>query len=392
MRSRIFCTLAVLSLSLPTIFQAQESTPTPERTYSFPQANVQAALKKMNAYQGARLPSLDGFVQAVRAHVEHTERPYYEYKIELEPRGANQTVVRVKAKVSAWYADPSGAGSGYENFESNGRLESDLLDRLSDFLNQNGSAAGADPASLRKKLEEIRRQRLEAESRVSDLEKELDDLRMGGKPETGPDYVAVTRPQAVVLSAPEPRATVVAQAQAEDEFELLERRGYWVRVKLGGKRSGWLKNADVAAPAADPSPRAQNTQAAPTAGFSIIREMVSTFSGEWAPLQGKQALYVWARPEGSGLNVQASRKLPFAQSIFMQRYREEQHSSNEGVAGIVVIFLDQAGGVAAASMEDIRSLANGELTPQGFVRKCSLDPASAFRSSPGTPEPPKISR
>lgn len=386
-------TLAVLSLLTPSIFRAQETAPVPERTYPFPQANVEAALKNLNAYQGARLPSLDGFVLTVRAHVEHTERPYYEYKIELEPRGANQTMVRVKAKVSAWYADPSGAGSGYENFESNGRLESDLLDRLNDFLSQNGSTAGADPASLQRRLEEVRRQRLEAESRVSALKKELDDLRKGGKPETGgADYIAVARPRAAVLSAPEPHATVLAQAQAEDEFELLERRGAWVRVKLGDKNSGWLKNADVALPAADPSPPAQSAQADPAAGFSVIREMVATFSGEWAPLQGKQALYVWARPEGSGLNVQASRKLPFAQSIFMKRYREEAHTSDAGVAGIVVIFLDQAGGVAAASMDDIRSLADGSITPQAFARKCSLDPASAFRSSPATAEPPKISR
>jgi hypothetical protein len=78
----------------------------------------------------------------------------------LEAHGDNQTVVRVKAKISAWYADPAGVNPGYQTFESNGRLESDLLDRLNDFLADNKATVGADPASMQGQIEAVRRQRM----------------------------------------------------------------------------------------------------------------------------------------------------------------------------------------------------------------------------------------
>jgi hypothetical protein len=143
----------------------------------------------------------------------------------------------------------------------------------------------------------------------------------------------------------------------------------------------------VRSPAApDAAPPEEGPKQTPTPGVTVIREMVSTFSGDWPRLSGKQALYVWARAEGSSLNVQARKKLPFAQSIFMRRYREETHSSGPAVCGIVVIFLDQAGGVAPASMDDIRLLADGSLTPRAFAKRCSLDPPTAFVSSILAPE------
>ena len=211
------------------ICAAQDAAPAAERSYAFPEVNVQAALQKMGAYQGARLPSLDGFIKTIRAKIEHYERPYYEYKIELESRGDNQTIVRVKAKVSAWYADPTGANPGYQNFESNGRLESDLLDRLSDFLADNKATVGADPASMQGQIEAVRRQRMEAESRISFLEKQLDELRKPGRPSQEPEFVSVAKSRIPVFRAPEANAPVLLQAQADDEFELLERRGSWTK-------------------------------------------------------------------------------------------------------------------------------------------------------------------
>jgi hypothetical protein len=42
--------------------------------------------------------------------------------------------VRVNVEVTAWYADPVAARSGYQLLTSNGRLEADLLDQLADQL------------------------------------------------------------------------------------------------------------------------------------------------------------------------------------------------------------------------------------------------------------------
>jgi len=123
----------------------------------------------------------------------------------------------------------------------------------------------------------------------------------------------------------------------------------------------------------DPDTPASKTE------FTIIREMASDFSGDWVQLKGKKALYIWARPEGSGLNLSGN-KLQFATNLFLQRYKEVSHASQNSVAGVVVIFLDQKGGVAAASLDDIRPFADGSISQERFLKKCSFDPPSAFEA------------
>jgi hypothetical protein len=382
MRARALLYVIVLLVLVALACTAQDA-PSNERSYPFPAVNVKAALEKMGAYQGARLPSLDGFIVPTRNALEHYERAYYEYKIELEPRGDDQTVVRVKAHVSAWFDDPTGVKAGYQDFESNGRLESDVLDRLAEFLAKNRSTAGADAESLQKEIDDVQQQRREIEGHISELEKQLKDSPKPHPHAEDPEFVSVSRPHASVLKAPQAGATVLMRAMAEDEFELLERRGVWLRVQLEDNRSGWLRSADARLlDSSDTGPPQEKAKTSPDGGFTEVRELVSSFAGDWAPLKGKQALYIWVRPEGSVLNIQAARKLPFAQSVFMRRYLEGVHSSGDTISGIVVIFLDMAGGVAAATMDDIQRYANGALTSEAFSRRCSLDPPSAFTSSP----------
>ena len=80
----------------------------------------------------------------------------------------------------------------------------------------------------------------------------------------------------------------------------------------------------------------------------------------------------------------AGKKLRFAEAIFLERYREASHSSRRSVEGIVVIFLDQRGGVAAASLVDIGHWADGSLNQTAFLKKCSLDPPGAFENADTT--------
>src|SRR5712692_3463775 len=95
-----------------------------EREYRFPPPTVKAALQKLGAYVGGRLPALEGFtIKTERVQLEHYELPYYEFKLDLVPVASDRTMVRVKANSSAWYADPQGTNSGYRAFESSGRLE-----------------------------------------------------------------------------------------------------------------------------------------------------------------------------------------------------------------------------------------------------------------------------
>ncbi len=54
---------------------------------------------------------------------------------------ARETAVQVTAKITAWYAGEKPEESNYELLGSNGRLESDLLDRLADALKSGESPA-----------------------------------------------------------------------------------------------------------------------------------------------------------------------------------------------------------------------------------------------------------
>lgn len=357
-----------------------------EREYPVPLPAVKLALQQLGAYTGSRLPSLDGFIKIVRADLGHYERPYFECKIELVPLAADRTTVRVKANVSAWYADAESGQSGYVAFESNGRLESDLLDRLNEFLVKNKATIATDPDTVARQIASVRQQRLEAERRTSDLEKQL-QASLAPDPQTSRvEMVSVTKVPVPILSAPEEHASVLLRAQADDEFEVLEHRGAWLRVRLEDK-SGWVKRAQVqpTVPGGTGSFSAPDKATAAMEGFAVIREMTSPFSGDWARLQGKQALYLWARPEGSIRDVAVGKKLRFVEILFKERYRELSHSSQKSVDGIVVVFLDQRGGVAAATLDDIAHWAHGNLSQAAFLKKCSLDPPGAFENAGGSP-------
>ena len=378
--------VAVLLLASASLVAGQGPKGMQAREYPFPPPTVKAALQQLGAYIGGRLPVLEGFIKTERAQLDHYQRPYYEFQLDLVPVASDRTLVRVRANVSAWYADPQGTNSGYQAFESSGRLESDLLDRLQDFLTKNQSALVTDPDTVAKQIAALRQQHLDAEHRISELEKQLQQQPAPNTQSNTTEYVSVGKPRLPILSAPQAHAPVLLRAQLEDEFEVVERRGTWLRVGLEDGRSGWVSVAQVKLNAPDATGGLPAALPAPAnaAGFTIIRETASAFSGDWPRLKGKQALYVWARPEGSIPNMAAGKKLQFAEAIFLERYREGTHSSRNSVEGIVVIFLDQRGGVAAASLEDIGHWANGSLNQTAFLEKCSLDPPGAFESADTT--------
>jgi hypothetical protein len=375
---RALAGLLVLQLATGVLTAQQTEQQPQEREYPAAALAVKTALQQLGAYQGAKLPTLDGFIRLERVSAGPFERPYYEFKIELVTVSPEKTLVRVKAHVSAWYTDPQGTNSGYQAFESNGRLEGDLLDRLADYLQKKGAPV-VDPGTLAQQLEAVRKQREVAARRVAELEQH--PAASAPAEPNSPEFFTVSKPQAV-LSAPDEHASVLLRAQVEDAFEIQERRGEWLRVALEGSQSGWINSPEAASVGfSGPTPTLPPVPV-PSESFSVIREMASTFTGDWAPLNGKQALYVWARPEGSPLNVMADKKLRFAESIFKQRFHASDPASANPVAGVVVIFLDQAGGVAAASMEDIALWTHGSLSQSAFVKKCSLDPPSAFAAKP----------
>src|SRR5215468_10782099 len=111
---------------------AQSDTSIVERTYPFSVDAVQQALQRIGGFGGGKLPVLDGFVTS--ANLERYDHPYYQYRVHLKAVDANTTLVSVEVKISALYANEDPARSEYQALPSNGRLESDLQDRLQQAL------------------------------------------------------------------------------------------------------------------------------------------------------------------------------------------------------------------------------------------------------------------
>src|SRR5256714_13838330 len=110
------------------------------RAFPKPSEEVEGALKDLQAYSGQKLPIVDGFVATGEKPLNQYERAFYQFSLDLLPGTAGGTIVRVTAKITAWYADKDPAKSGDQVLPSNGRLELGLLDRLEEKF-------GGEPAS-----------------------------------------------------------------------------------------------------------------------------------------------------------------------------------------------------------------------------------------------------
>ena len=112
-----------------------------ERTFPQSKATIEKMLQEIPT--AGRLPVLDGFaVSSSAAHpLDRYRRGYYESKFQVIAAPGGGSVVRVVVEVTAWYADPVAAKSGYQLLTSNGRIEGDVLDQLADQLAANNCAA-----------------------------------------------------------------------------------------------------------------------------------------------------------------------------------------------------------------------------------------------------------
>jgi hypothetical protein len=118
-----------------------------ERSFPQSKAAIEKTLREMQSTAG-RLPVLDGFANPTTHPLDHYQRGYYQSKFQVSSSPSGGSVVRVSVEVTAYYVDPSGAKSGYQLLPSNGRIEADLLDQLSDQLAAGGpGAARPSPAT-----------------------------------------------------------------------------------------------------------------------------------------------------------------------------------------------------------------------------------------------------
>lgn len=104
------------------------------RSFSQPKGLIEQALKDLQVNSGQKLPILEGFVGETSKPLENYERGFCQFSVDLLPGDGYGTVVTLKAKITAWFADRDVTKSGYQVLPSNGRLELDMLDRLEEKL------------------------------------------------------------------------------------------------------------------------------------------------------------------------------------------------------------------------------------------------------------------
>jgi hypothetical protein len=439
----LLCCFALL-FSACLAARAQEADST-DRVYKHRKAEVEEALQSLKAYATNRLPVLDGFVNANASTIAKLENPHYQLRIEIESQGPNQTLVSVSAKITAWNAEEDPSRSQYVVIPSNGRLEQDILDRLSVLLERgngdsNGSSTASrsaasatdpagspaspmtsvapggsaprsshspspgvspaeasanptapvppsgsvaransgDPAALASEIAAVRAQRQAVEMDQRKLQQQVSELEANASSQKFLSNLAVIKtPQASVYQLDDDTSKVLFRADPEDEFEVLNVKGNWVHVRLENGAEGWIRGAQL-----QPPQEVDDTEdAAAAVNFSTPNQEIKPFGGDWTPLKGKPSLFVFAQPNRAIPGaILGQSQFAFAKHIFTEGYREAMHSE-QPMSGVVVVFLGDKGGVAAATLADIRRWRDGAITDKVFFERCSFDPPESFRDA-----------
>ena len=417
--SLVFLTLCI---SIPRLATAQ-AVPY-AATFANSKQDVDKALKEMQAYAGQKLPVVDGFVATADQPLNRFERAYYQFSIDLLPAAPGGTIVRVIAKITAWYADADPAKSGYQILPSNGRLELDLLDRLGEKLGGKptasptrsyvqapkpkldassglpgnpipstrpsvpGATASSGTASGGPESDEVaalRVQREAEEKRMQQLNAELQSLQEIQHNQAHPvNLVAVKKNDTPVLARPAVGSHSLFTAAANDEFEFLDAEGEWIHVQISGLSRGYIRRSSldlpefIAAKLKSPNGNSANQK---FDAFRVEREETATFPGSWETLRGKRVkIYTIQAVSQDSKETTASAKLKFAASLF-QRFLADPPESEPEIRGVVLIFDSADGGIIGATLEDIRQMAGKELSRDNFWKHCFLDPPEAFRAA-----------
>ena len=378
-----------------------------------PRAQLEQALKDLQAYSGQKLPVLNGFVATPDKPLDRYERGFYQFSIELLPGDSGGTIVRLSAKITAWYADRDVTKSGYQVLPSNGRLELDFLDRLEEKLTgkpvASASSASNSPQAPQPKLDlsgaraaatmaaplpqaaqqpdevaSLRNQRIAGERRVQQLTAELQNLQELQRTQAHPrNLIIVKKSRTPIYAKNAENSRVLFEAAADDEFEFLDVEGEWIHISISGDSRGFVRKNSVELPEGI----AARLQSAPGPeekfiGFRIEREDSGDFPGDWAPLKGKKVKIFTVQllsqnPKETGPTA----RLNYCLALFEKGYREGS-TANSAPYGVVVIFDAADGGIAAATSATIEQLASGLLKGEAFWQQVYLDPPDAFAAAP----------
>jgi hypothetical protein len=418
MRSIAFVLLAPLfAMVIAPTADAQQAAPV-ERVYKHPSVEVERALRDLGAYAAASLPALDGFVNADSNTFDFYENPHYEFRVKLTAQAAEQTLVSVSARVTAWYPNALPSESRYVLLPSNGRLEKELLDHLTVYLEKGtvrppsgstptatasksfaptsappssaanaavrpanpiapmGDFSHADPATLPAQIAKVQAERQSIEEEEKKLQQQISQLEADRNARRYlSDLAMVKTAQAAVFQENNEFSKVLFRADPEDEFTVTEARFGWVRVRLDNLGQGWIRINDLQLPN-------EKDDTGDSADFAEPNEEVAPFTGNWALLKDKPTLFVVAQPKHAiPTGSLGQSQIEFAKHAFLDGYRAAAHSQ-EKIDGVAVVFLGDKAGMAAATLTEINRWHKGAISDKLFLERCFLSPPEAFRDIP----------
>ena len=412
---RALCGYAVILSAI--VVWAQSNSP--ERTFPQSKAAIENALKAMQANMAGRLPVVEGFAKPEERPLDRYKRAYYQATAEVVPIPSGGSRVRIKAKVTAWYSDPSPSQSGYQLLASNGRLEADLLDQLAEQLAATGSEktvtsttaeSGSPKASKEEQLSapDIERKFPETNGSVSSSLKEWaasppaagKSTESSSKPDSlkaqaenleeilkntahPKNLVAVKKSGTPVVSTPSMTAKPQFLASLHDEFELLDFNADWVHVRISGLSRGWIWRNSVEMPEGISDTAASSTLARNAAAdlFHVVREETAPFPGDWEPLRGKNVKIISVQKvDEAEKNPDSKERLEYAKFLLEKSYTEIAGKKSE-LAGVVVVFDSADGGMIGATLSVLQQWKAGTLTDSALWHKCFFDPPEVFDSN-----------
>jgi len=403
---------------------AQTQTVPYERTFPQSKAAVERALGSLQTNLAGHLPTLDGFAKPGEHPLDRYQRAYYQTTVQVNPVPAGGTMVRVSTKVTAWYSDSVASRSGYQLLISNGRLESDLLDQLTEQLAKNPSIGHgpteavavpssstvaktvADPpvstpiskfsatdrrfsASLSDGLTAEHTNIPAPDPKNGDksaiaLQKEADSLEETFRNQAHPkNLVAVKKSGTPVVATPSLAAKPQFLASMHDEFEMLDFNADWVHVRVSGLSRGWIWRNSVEMPEGmrDTGPGVAQALTPAADLFHVIREETSTFPGDWTPLRNKNVkIFSVQKVDENSNDAGSGARLEYAKFLLEKGFKEIAQKSQD-LAGIVIIFDSADGGMIAVTTPALQQWKAGTLSDAALWRKCFFDPPETFDSA-----------
>jgi hypothetical protein len=409
MKSRILLAVLLVCMSAEMLGQ----TPASEHRFSVSQPALDKAVRALNVSTPGRLPVLDGFVLPDVAMLGNYQRAYYQYTIETRALGGGSSL-KVTARITAWFTSGHPDENGYRVLPSNGRLESDLIERLEEALQQTSTSVATDsspgraaqsapparsfpvpkeqaPRSSaansstfqttlpmdRNALRPPSAQDISQEKRVQQLTEQATNLEEVLHNQSRPnDLVAVLKSGTPVFAKPIDGSPALFQADSEDEFKIVDQSPMWVHVQVSGISRGWIRRSDVEMPgestAASASPINTTTSSQPQ-----THEDTSLFPGDWSVLRGRMVRIIWVHPDSSaGLND----NWRLSRSIFRDAYGHLAGAVPK-VDGVVIVIDSPDGGMIAATTDTLRRWNTGAIPDAAFRKECWADPPETLREA-----------